>query len=241
MTVVDPITPNPERGIFGCFFAATQYGKAKSKLPEVGKAIDALSDDIDRLLTEASGMYYKSTYGPTGAFRASAKHAIERLEGLNDRIIQFIGDMRENFLQESPPSEKPISFFLSYSHKDRDFAERFASDLRARGHTVWRDEENIGIGEALRRSIEQGIESARFLIFLVSKSSVKSTWCQRELDIALDKETDSNTVVLPVVIEKCRIPPTLKTKRCLLIEDYPSDVARFLSMLPTDERRPARG
>ena len=236
MARIDYDNPDPERGIFGCAHAAKEYGKARSELPVIAAAIDSLSRELDRVLTQASSTYYTSTYGPTGVFRASARGTIERLEMLQERMVNFVDDMRANFLQESiVPDERSFSFFLSYSHSDVEFARRFADDLRQMGHQVWRDEENIRLGETIRRSIEAGIDRAQFLIFLLSKSSVTSEWCQRELDIALERETAENIVVLPVVIEDCNIPATLRTKRYLKIENYNDGLNRFLSMLPVDD------
>ena len=165
-------------------------------------------------------------------FRASARSSIEDLEKANRRITQFVTDMRENFLRESEPVANPLSFFLSYSHKDRTFADRLVKDLRAKGHTVWRDDDNVKIGESIRRSIEEGITSSRFTIVLVSNSSVQSEWCQKELDMALLDEATRDVKVLPIVIDDCEIPRVIQSKRYLVMKNYKRDLQKFLSLLP---------
>jgi len=237
MVKIDYGNANPQKGIFGCAHAANEYLTAKGKLPKIDKAIDSLVNAIDRLLMEASGMYYTSAYGPSELFEDSATKSIERLELIRKRMDRFINDIRENFLKERSKTLKdPISFFLSYSSKDKSFASQFAKDLRDQAHKVWIDEEDIKLGETIRRSIEKGIENTHFLIFLVSKSSIASEWCQRELDIALQKETESNTVVLPLLLESCKIPSILKTKKYLVIKNDGRDVERFLTLVPDKER-----
>jgi hypothetical protein len=232
MSRIDYTDPDPERGIFGCAYAANEYGKAKSRLPKLDKAITSLSQSVDNLLTEASGTYYTSSYGPSGPFRASAQNTIKNLERVNQRISRFVIDMRENFLRESQAATNPISFFLSYSHKDGKFADRFVKDLRKLGHTVWCDDDHIMIGESIRRAIESGIAASRFTIVLVSRSSVQSEWCQKELDMAIEDETSKKIKVLPIVIEDCEIPKILRGKRYLEINDCKHDFQKFLSLLP---------
>ena len=232
MAKIDYNNPDPERGIFGCAYAADEYGKAKSRLPELDAAITSLSQSIDHLLTEASGTYYTSQYGPSGLFRASAQRSIEDLEKISRRISQFVTDMRANFLRESEAAVNPISFFLSYSHKDREFTDRFVRDLRERGHMVWRDDDNIMIGESIRRAIESGMTSSRFTIVLVSRSSVQSEWCLKELDMALADETSTSIKVLPIVIDDCEVPRILWGKRYLVFQDYERDFQKFLSLIP---------
>ena len=232
MAIIDYFNPDPERGVFGCAYAATEYMKAKGKLPELVSSKTDLAKSVDNLLTEASVAHYTSEYGPSGPFRASARSFVEDIEKISHKISQFAMDMRENFLREAEAAASPISFFLSYSHNDRVFAERFVRDLRIQGHTVWRDNDNIKIGESIRRSIESGIAGSRFTIVLVSSSFVQSEWCQKELDMALADETSANIRVLPIVIDDCEVPRILQGKRYLTFKNYKSDLQQFLMSLP---------
>jgi hypothetical protein len=229
---IDYGNPDPERGIFGCAYSSNKYAEAKIALPKVDTAISALSQSVDNLLAEASSTYYTSRYGPSGPFRSSARISIEKLEKTSQRISKFVTDMRANFLRETEAATNPVSFFLSYSHKDWEFADRFVKGLREQGHTVWRDDDNIMIGESVRRSIESGMASSRFTIVLVSRSSVQSEWCQKELDMALADETSSNVRVLPIVIDDCEVPGILRGKRYLVFKDYERDFQKFLTLLP---------
>jgi len=92
--------------------------------------------------------------------------------------------------------------FLSYSHSDREIAERIATTtLRRNGIDVWFDKWEILPGDSLIRKIfEEGLAGADAFIVLLSQESVQSRWLQEELDAALIKRIEGVTRVIPVRI-----------------------------------------
>lgn len=240
MAKIDYFNPDPERGIFGCAFAAQQYSKAKYDLSRFNAFLKELLDSMDKELDHALGMFYVSSYGPSTPFKLSAKTAIERLKYIKEKITRFTEDLEANFLGVSEAARVALNFFMTYSHEDIKIAERIATDLRKRGHNVWRDQDNIRFGESFRRAIERGIQKAHFVIFLLSPSSIESDWCQRELDMAIEKEKNGKVTVLPIIVRSCAIPPVLKTKRYLEIKNYEEDMKTFLGFLPESDNSSER-
>lgn len=107
-----------------------------------------------------------------------------------------------------------IRAFLCHSSVDKNIVIKVKHDLERRGILTWLDEFQIGIGESIRREIEQGISSSNFLIFFISNSSLKSEWVNREIDSAFMREVESkDTTIIPILIEECEIPTMLKPKR----------------------------
>ncbi|MBO9499537.1 MAG: toll/interleukin-1 receptor domain-containing protein [Novosphingobium sp.] len=105
---------------------------------------------------------------------------------------------------------KPASIFLSHSHKDKPFVRRLAGDLQKRGVRVWVDEAEMLIGDSLIGKIGEAIDTMDFVGAILSENSVKSTWVNRELDIALNHEIAGRRVkVLPLVIDDCAMPSFL--------------------------------
>jgi hypothetical protein len=54
-------------------------------------------------------------------------------------------------------SMEPIQFyscFISYSSKNRDFAERLHADLQAKGVRCWFDQADLKIGEMFREHMD---------------------------------------------------------------------------------------
>ena len=65
--------------------------------------------------------------------------------------------------------------FISYSKKDRKFANKLADDLEKNDHRIWIDRE-IGGGQQWRKTIEQNLDDSASMIVVVSKNSTKSRW-----------------------------------------------------------------
>lgn len=104
--------------------------------------------------------------------------------------------------------------FISYSSKDKEFAEKLASDLKNMGIGVWFDKWEIKIGDSIVEKINQGIKTNDYLAIVLSAASVNSNWVKKELNSGVFKEIERNSVfVLPVLYKKCEIPELLKEKK----------------------------
>jgi hypothetical protein len=105
------------------------------------------------------------------------------------------------------------SIFVSYSHEDKLFARRLASDLRDAGHSVWIDETEILVGDSLIGRIVDAIGNVDFVAAIISKTSTNSHWVQRELELASSREIDERRViVLPILLDDVYLPGILKGK-----------------------------
>jgi hypothetical protein len=105
------------------------------------------------------------------------------------------------------------SIFLSHTHADKPFVSRLARDLRALGARVWVDEAEIKLGDSLIKKIRDGIDETDFVGVVLSNNSVKSSWVEREVDIAMNQEIGGQRVkVLPLLIEDCPLPSFIPGK-----------------------------
>jgi hypothetical protein len=103
--------------------------------------------------------------------------------------------------------------FISHSSNDRKFAARLKESLMAARVDVWLDEIQLRVGDSIVEKVSKGIDSSDYFIAILSKSSVKSNWVQKELSLAVTKENKLGAVsVLPVVIDECEIPSIIKDK-----------------------------
>jgi len=113
------------------------------------------------------------------------------------------------------------SVFVSYSHYDREIAERLVSLLVLNGIPVWWDEWNVLIGDSIFTRVAEGVSACQYLTILLSKQSLSSRWVQEELDMAKVREFENRSVViLPLKIEEVELPLALKTKRCADFTDF---------------------
>lgn len=100
------------------------------------------------------------------------------------------------------PATVSKSYFLSYSRADEGVAMRFANDLRERGIAMWVDQLDIRPSEHWDRAIEHAVHECRGLVVILSPRSVESDNVADEISYAIDHKKS----VLPVMIEKCRLP-----------------------------------
>ncbi len=102
--------------------------------------------------------------------------------------------------------------FLSYSHEDKDFAQSIAQKLNESGIEVWWDEWEILAGDSIIQKIfMEGLSEADIFLIVLSNASVNSNWVKQELDHAIIKKIEGVTRIIPLIKEKCDIPPPLRT------------------------------
>jgi hypothetical protein len=116
---------------------------------------------------------------------------------------------------------KKKTAFLSYAHEDKDFAERIAIELRKAGIDAQIDKWEIKAGDSLIQKIfVEGIPKCDFFLISLSRASARSKWVREELDSAMIKKIEGGTKIIPLIKEKCEIPPPL---RALLRVDLSAD------------------
>jgi hypothetical protein len=96
---------------------------------------------------------------------------------------------------------------------DSEFATRLAQQLVKHKTTVWIDQWELNVGDSLINRIQAGIDGASALLVILSKTSVESEWCKKELSTGLIRELEEKrVVVLTVLMEDCAIPLFLRDK-----------------------------
>ena len=100
-----------------------------------------------------------------------------------------------------------MAVFVSYSHEDSAFVDTLVSHLVASKTNVWIDKWEIHVGDSLIRKVEEAIQKSDALVAVLSKASVQSEWCRKELTAGLVRELEERQVlVLPVLVEDCEVP-----------------------------------
>ncbi len=112
--------------------------------------------------------------------------------GLPDLILASVRELRRSPMAYSP-------CFLSYSPEDQDFVERLSTDLQSRGIRCWLAPEEIKVGKKMRSRIDNPARLFDKLLLVLSEHSMESTWVEKEVETALDREARTNTSVLFVV------------------------------------------
>jgi hypothetical protein len=104
--------------------------------------------------------------------------------------------------------------FISHSSLDKIFAKKLSKDLISFSHEPWLDEWEIKVGECIPTKIETGLKNCDYILVILSKNSIKSSWVEREWKAKYWEEANKGKInILPVLIEDCEIPILLQTKK----------------------------
>jgi hypothetical protein len=117
------------------------------------------------------------------------------------------------------------SVFISYSHKDSEFANKLKGDLRRNGISVWIDERLRVADAAWRKQLEIAIRGQRYFLFLMTPECIKSEYCQWELKTAHElKKT-----IIPLLMDgKASAPGTIADLQHI---DFTGNYEKGLSLL----------
>lgn len=119
-----------------------------------------------------------------------------------------------------------MPIFISYSQQDKYFVDNLAKNLVLMKHNVWMDRWELKIGDSLTQKVETALTDSSAVIVIISKNSVDSAWCRRELNAVLVREIEEKrSLILPCRIDDCKMPLFLKDK---LYADFRADPDKAL-------------
>lgn len=126
--------------------------------------------------------------------------------------------------------------FLSHASEDKDrFVLGFAHQLRKNGVDAWLDQWEMKPGDSLVDKIfEQGLKDAHAVIIVLSATSVQKPWVREELNASVVNRITRGTKLIPVVIDECAVPESLRTtiwQKVDNLEDYSQSLQRILSAI----------
>lgn len=153
-------------------------------------------------------------------FLRHARGAARRLDDLQE---QGVWPALRRILEQRAP-ELPRHFgrawtgrgrrryaFLSYSSHDRKRVNRMYEDLASQGIELWLDSVQLEPGKEWEDSIERAIARSKAVIICLSPSWLRRRgYVRRELEIALKYARRKKIRILPIVIERCSVPASVR-------------------------------
>jgi hypothetical protein len=89
--------------------------------------------------------------------------------------------------------------FISHASEDKENVARpLAQALTFAGLKVWLDENELTIGDSLRRNIDKGLSNSKFGVVILSPHFFKKEWPQKELDGLVSRDDGKQKVILPI-------------------------------------------
>lgn len=99
--------------------------------------------------------------------------------------------------------------FISHRTADLDLARKLSSDLKARGHDVWLDDEEILAGDSIVAQVEDGLAGSGYVVLCLSIDG-PSEWTDREWMATLARRLRGIDVkLLPVFLSGGTLPAIL--------------------------------
>jgi hypothetical protein len=94
-----------------------------------------------------------------------------------------------------------IFIFISYASEDRERIIPIVKALEEQGWSTWWDSTSIPVGKTWRQFIDEGLEAARCVLVIWSKTSVYSEWVLDEADFGKERK-----ILVPAIIDDVRPP-----------------------------------
>ena len=124
---------------------------------------------------------------------------------LEGREVNVINDV-ENYGEIEPLG----TLFISHASEDKNFVDKLVSELDPLAKKVWYDKREIFVGDSIIEKINIALREASAVIVVLSENSLSKPWFLRELNSTLSRQLRPERMsILPVLIEKCDIPPLL--------------------------------
>lgn len=128
-----------------------------------------------------------------------------------------------------------MRIFISYSHRNLRFVDRFVNDLLSQGLSPWLDRRELRVGDSLFERVGNAIAEADVVIPVLTASSIRSRWVRDEIAAAYHKEKTTGLderVLIPVVAGRFDWPAHLTLlKDRLWLDLTPPNYAGNLSRL----------
>ena len=123
--------------------------------------------------------------------------------------------------------------FISHASEDKErFVVGFARRLRENGVDAWLDQWEMQPGDSLVGKVfEDGLKNARAVIVVISAVSIAKPWVREELNVSVVKRIEQGTKLIPVLIDQCEIPESLRATIWQRIDDVTSYEAAFQRIL----------
>lgn len=136
--------------------------------------------------------------------------------------------------------------FVSHASEDKErFVNEFAGRLRKSGVDAWLDKWEMLPGDSLVDKIfEEGLKEAEAVVIVLSKYSVSKPWVREELNSSIVSKLQKGIRVIPIVLDECEVPESLRSTLWEPIHDtvnYDSSFERILASILGKSLKPELG
>jgi WD40 repeat protein len=126
--------------------------------------------------------------------------------------------------------------FVSYSRRDSAYVQRLVGALQQHGKDVWLDVDGLRDSEVFPEALRLAVEGSDAFVFVISPDSVRSQFCEQEVDRA----AELNKRIVPLalrVVPDADIPEEIRYRNWIPAGedgDFDASVTRLLTAIDTD-------
>jgi TIR domain len=111
-------------------------------------------------------------------------------------------------MSDKRESQYEYDVFLNYSQEDEKLVDQLASRLMAQQLKVWYEPYSVLPGDQIPLKIADGLLKSRVVLAVLSPSSVKSWWANKEWSVRFMQISREGTCkVIPLLLKACVRPP----------------------------------
>jgi hypothetical protein len=108
--------------------------------------------------------------------------------------------------------------FISHASEDKQsIVEPLVKTLESNNISCWYDKNDIGWGDSIVGKINDGLESSKYVVFIISQTFLDKKWTTIELNTTLNMQISSGEKkVLPILVDNVQsyqLPPLLRDKK----------------------------
>ncbi|RFB86853.1 hypothetical protein B5K11_27630 [Rhizobium leguminosarum bv. trifolii] len=100
--------------------------------------------------------------------------------------------------------------FISHSSRNKKYADEFAQGLAEFGHQPLYDATLLSPGSDWNKILEQALDDADVIVFLISQESMDSSWVLNEIGRAKALASGGRKLLIPVIIDDIPVPDILR-------------------------------
>ena len=224
--------------------------------PDLDNVFDRLASIFSRTLDRHFILLPTGRFNTTAKRRLALDRRLEVVEYLTDdrhsQVVEFLRELRRQSARpktqvtQDAVSTGRLNLFISYAMDDALPVRLIVEQLRSSGYVTWVAEAQLKLGDDLQQRISEAIAAADVVIVVYSERSLKSRWVKYESELAIVREVEKRTVVVPVVLGDVTPPPYLRDRLYLRLnrEFTAADLAPLLATLrriAEERRRPRPG
>jgi SAM-dependent methyltransferase len=149
-----------------------------------------------------------------------SKVAIDKLKAIVDRYsdgstamngshcVNGVDGLDQGTNHPNSPESESYNCFLSHNTRDKPAVRALATELRARGISIWLDDEQLPPGIPWQPLLESGIRASHSVAVLVGADGL-GPWEMQEMHAALSLAVNDRRPVIPVLLANAPVKPEL--------------------------------